>query len=69
MKLGGAPRREFIPHTGDKLFLHHADPAVRRTRVWSEMGMEGGECQDNDLAGRAGRTILARITMPKPLPP
>lgn len=33
MKLGVASRREFIPHVGDKHLLHHADPAVRHTRV------------------------------------
>lgn len=54
MKPGGAPRREFIPHTGDKLCLHHADPAVRRTRVWSEMGWKGGAPRER--SGRQGRT-------------
>lgn len=47
MKPGGSPRREFIPHTGNKHLLHHADPAVRHTRVWSEGG-GGGKGQERE---------------------
>lgn len=61
MKLGCTSRREFIPRSGNKHLLHHADPAVRHTHVYGPKGRS----QDNDLAGRQeGRTISVRIAMP-----
>lgn len=56
MKLGGTSRREFIPHPGNKHFLHHADPAVRHTHVYGLR--RGGGGGPRERSGRQeGRTI------------
>lgn len=72
MKLGVAPRREFIPHAGDKHLLHHADPAVRHTRVRALR--DGGRPRAKTTIWQAGQDepssraqmSLARITTPTP---
>lgn len=69
-----APRREFIPHTGDKHFVHHADRAVRRTHVYcgTLVSMVRGLGRPRQKIWQAegqDEPSSARVTMPKPGPP